>query len=124
MNRGALSPTVIIKGNGIGDPTWFFCISFRANALIKRRESISSFSIFRLIEWHIKFFSFDYATNLGLPWPGRPGFNPRSCHTKDSKMVLDATLLNTQHYKVRIKDKVEQSRKGVRPPLHLGVVSY
>ena len=26
------------------------------------------------------------------------------------KMVLDATLLNTQHYKVRIKDKVEQSR--------------
>ena len=27
------------------------------------------------------------------------------------KMVLDATLLNTQHYKVRIKGKVEQSRK-------------
>ena len=25
-------------------------------------------------------------------------------------MVLDATLLNTQHYKVCIKDKVEQSR--------------
>ena len=27
------------------------------------------------------------------------------------KMVLDATLLNTQHYKVRIKDEVEQSRE-------------
>ena len=26
------------------------------------------------------------------------------------KMVLDAALLNTQHYKVRIKGKVEQSR--------------
>ena len=26
-------------------------------------------------------------------------------------MVLDATLFNTQHYKVRIKDKVEQSRE-------------
>ena len=25
------------------------------------------------------------------------------------KMVLDASLLNTQHYKVRIKGKVEQS---------------
>ena len=25
------------------------------------------------------------------------------------KTVLDATLLNTQHYKVRIKGKVEQS---------------
>ena len=49
-------------------------------------------------------------------WPGRPGFNPRSSHTKDSKMVLDAALHNTQHYKVRIKGKVEQSREGVAPP--------
>ena len=28
------------------------------------------------------------------------GFNLWSSHTKDSKMVLDAFLLNTQHYKV------------------------
>ena len=27
-------------------------------------------------------------------------------------MVLDAALLNTQHYKVRIKGKVEQSKEG------------
>ena len=27
------------------------------------------------------------------------------------KMVLDAALLNTQHYKVRIKDKVKQSKE-------------
>ena len=34
-------------------------------------------------------------------------------------------MLNTQHYKVRIKGKVEQSGgKELRPPLHLGVVSY
>ena len=26
-------------------------------------------------------------------------------------MVLDATLFNTQHYKARIKGKVEQSRE-------------
>ena len=39
------------------------------------------------------------------------GFNLRLSHTKDSKMVLDATLLNTQHYKVRIKGKVEQPRE-------------
>ena len=43
--------------------------------------------------------------------PGKPEFNPRSSHTKDSKMVFDATLLNSQHYKVRIKDKVDQSRE-------------
>ena len=30
---------------------------------------------------------------------------------KTQKMVLDATLLNTQHYKVGIKGKVEQSRE-------------
>ena len=29
---------------------------------------------------------------------------------KTQKMVLDASLLNTQHYKVWIKDKAEQSR--------------
>ena len=40
-------------------------------------------------------------------WPGRPRFNPRWSHTKASKMVLYATLINTQHYKVRIKGKVE-----------------
>ena len=37
------------------------------------------------------------------------------------KMVLDAALLNTQHYNIRIKGKVEQSR--VVPSLHLGVVA-
>ena len=30
---------------------------------------------------------------------------------KTQKMVLDASLLNTQHYKVRIKGKVEQSKE-------------
>ena len=43
---------------------------------------------------------------------------------KTQKMVLDATLLNTQHYKVRIKGKVEQSREW-SGALHLvlGVVA-
>ena len=36
---------------------------------------------------------------------------PWLSHTKDSKMVLDASLLNIQHYKVRIKGKVQQSRE-------------
>ena len=34
---------------------------------------------------------------------------------KTQKMVLDAALLNTQHYKVRIKGKVEQSRERSNP---------
>ena len=36
-------------------------------------------------------------------WPRRPGFNPGKVIPKTQKIVLDATLLNTQHYKVRIK---------------------
>ena len=39
------------------------------------------------------------------------------------KMVFDASLLNTQHYKVRIKSKVEQSSERSSAPLHLGVVA-
>ena len=35
-------------------------------------------------------------------------------------MVLDASLLNTQHYKIRIKGKEEQSRETRSAlPLHL-----
>ena len=38
---------------------------------------------------------------------------------KTQKMVLDATLLKTQHYKVRIKGKVEQSKEWCRTfPIH------
>ena len=37
-------------------------------------------------------------------------------------MVLDASLLNTQQYKVRIKGKVEQSRER-SSALYLGVVA-
>ena len=40
-----------------------------------------------------------------------PGFNPQLSHNKDSKMVLDTSLVNTQYYKAGIKGKVEQSRK-------------
>ena len=40
------------------------------------------------------------------------------------KMVLDPSLLNTQHYKVRVKGKVEQSReRSSTLPIHLGVVA-
>ncbi len=37
------------------------------------------------------------------------------------KMVLDAALLNTQHYKIRIKGKVEQSREWSSAPPYVTV---
>ena len=47
--------------------------------------------------------------------PGDLGSIPGRVIPKTQKMVLDASLLNTQHYTVRIKGKVEQSREGVAP---------
>ena len=42
---------------------------------------------------------------------------------KTQKMVLDADLLNTQEYEVRIKGKVEQSREWRSDfSFHLGVL--
>ena len=46
---------------------------------------------------------------------GDLGSIPGRVIPKTQKMVLDASLLNTQHYKVRIKGKVEPSREGVAP---------
>ena len=43
--------------------------------------------------------------------PGDRGSIPGRVIPKTQKMVLDAVLLNTQYYKVRIKGKVEQSRE-------------
>ena len=47
-----------------------------------------------------------FANGLG-DWSSVPG----QVIPKTRKMVLDAALLNTQHYKVQIKGKVEQSRE-------------
>ena len=41
--------------------------------------------------------------------PGDRGTIRGRVISKTQKMVLDATLLSTQHYKVSIKSKVEQS---------------
>ena len=42
--------------------------------------------------------------------PEDQGSIPGRVIPKTQKMVLDATLFNTQHYNVKIKGKVEQSR--------------
>ena len=43
--------------------------------------------------------------------PGDRGSIPGRVIPKTQKIILDAALLNTQHYKVVIKDKVEQYKK-------------
>ena len=46
-------------------------------------------------------------TNVRGDWGSIPG----QVIPKTKKIVLDAALLNTQHYKVKIRGKVEQSRE-------------
>ena len=43
--------------------------------------------------------------------PGDRGSIPGRVIPKTKKMVLDAALLNTRHYKIRIKGKVEESKE-------------
>ena len=55
--------------------------------------------------------------------PEDQGKIPHRIIPKTQKMVLDAALLNTQHYKVRMKGKMEQSREWSNALLHFGVVA-
>ncbi len=60
--------------------------------------------------------------------PGDQVSIPGQVIPKIQKMVLDTALLNTQHYKVRIKGKVEQTREWSSPLPYIaqsaGVVEY
>ena len=70
---------------------------------------------------YIYIYKHTYVPDIGLEvrvfanGPGDLGSIPGRVIPKTQKMVLDASLLNTQHYKVRIKGKVGQSREGVAP---------
>ena len=62
--------------------------------------------IYTNLPWFIGLMNRAFANGLG-----DQGSIPGRAIPKTQKMLLDATLLNTQHYKVRIKGKVKQSRK-------------
>ena len=56
--------------------------------------------------------------------PGDRDSIPGRVISKTQKMVLDPALLSTQHYKKRIKSKVEPSREWTSTfPNHLGIVA-
>ena len=50
--------------------------------------------------------------------PGQLGSIPGRVIPKTQKMLVDASLLNAQHYKVKIKGKLEQSREKSRAIPH------
>ena len=68
-----------------------------------------------VFKWHIYYILHICNRDIGpavrvfANGPGDLGSIPGRVIPKTLKMVLDTTLLNTQHYKVRFKGKVEQS---------------
>ena len=57
-------------------------------------------------------FSWDLVGRVSAYGSGDQGSILGPVIPKTQKMVLDASLLNTLHYKVRIMGKVEQSRES------------
>ena len=53
--------------------------------------------------------------------PEDQGSIPGQVIPKTQKMVIDAALLNTQHYKIGVKGKVEQFRKRSSALLYTSV---
>ena len=77
------------------------------------------FTTYRCREQNVYFVSFLFCfwrasgvmSRMFANGPGGRGSIPGQVIPKTKKMVLDANLLNTQHYNLRIKGKVEQSRE-------------
>ena len=64
---------------------------------------------------HYTYWAIGLVSRVFTNGPRDPGSIPGWIMPNTQKIVLDTSLLNTQYYKVHIKGKVEQSRKGVVP---------
>ena len=63
------------------------------------------------LKYLLRIYIYGPAVRVFANGPGDLGSIPGWVIPKTLKMELDTTLLNTQHYKVRFKGKVEQSRE-------------
>ena len=113
--------------------SWFFFFSVNSSGLFllyiaMYARGFSLLCFFRFLNSLYGIFSANsnlllFVPDIGLAvrvfanGPGDQGSIPGRVipKTKKKKMVLDASLLNTQHYKVWIKGKVEQPREVVAP---------
>ena len=66
-----------------------------------KKTVVLQFKLFR-VKWNNAMFAND---------PGDRGSIPGRVIPKTQKMVFDVSLLNTQHYKARIKGKVDQFKE-------------
>ena len=96
-------------------PNPFLCKSvlFQTIQLSMSAQFVKNISISNYSSSYIQQFSVSTvpAVRVFANGPGDLGSIPGRVIPKTLKMELDTTLLNTQHYKVRFKGKVEQSRE-------------
>ena len=72
--------------------------------------------------WGVTFTS-DLMSRVFTNGPGDRSSIPGRIIRKTQKIVFDASLLNTQHYKMWIKGKVEQSNEWSSALLHISAVA-
>ena len=91
--------------------------SHQKQNLNKRKRHSSTWRLYNLEYIIFLLYYIDYNRDIGpgvrvfANGLGDLGSIPGRVIPKTLKMELDTTLLNTQHYKVRFKGKVEQSRE-------------
>ena len=78
-------------------------------------------SIYSVKPFCINFWSIGLTVRVFAKGPGDWVQSQAKSYLRLKKMLLDATLLNTQHYKVWIKGKVEQSRERSSTLLYTSV---
>ena len=96
-----------IWGSKWGRKCSIFTQALSTITLVILRETI----VFFLIIWCEFLLDIGMMVRVFANGPGDLSSIPGWVIPKSQKMVLDASLLNTKHYKVRVKGKVEQSRE-------------
>ena len=100
---------------------FFFCVCNFKKTYYHSMRILITFSWLALLKSSLTWLKywvdlFNFIASYMASWvfangPWNQGSIPGRVIPKTEKMVLDATLLNTQHYKVRIKGKMEQFRE-------------
>ena len=98
---------------GVWKPKHSSLANNSTNKIIFRRPFVFS----SLYIWH-------NGENVHQCFPGDQSSIPGRVVSKTQKIVLDASLLNTQYYKVQIRGKWSNPRKGVAPSLTCRGSSY
>ena len=102
-----------MKNGNINNHQYFIVIFFFStneysliNTKENGRKSFNSFSFFFFFFLHLGLVARVFTNGLGDPGSILGWVIPKTL-----KMVLDTYLLNTRHYKIRIKGKIVQSRE-------------